>query len=161
MWIREFFSRLFQSIDHVDIPFTLAPGAIAPIRATAGAAGWDLHACLKEDLTVASYSYIKIPIGVSFQVPPGWEGQIRGRSGFAAKGYPGHFGTLDSDYTGEVCAIVYNHTNTDFIIKPGDRVAQILFKRVPSVRLKQVSKLTPTVRGNRGFGSTGVEKLTR
>lgn len=143
----------------IHVPYTLAPGAHAPTRATAGAAGMDLHAYLPGARAVIQPGdSVRVPTGVSLALPPGYEGQIRPRSalawnhGLTVLDSPG---TIDSDYRGEVRVLVINHGHFDVIIDHGDRIAQLVIAPVADVALCPADALPPTQRGAGGFGSTG------
>ena len=143
----------------VSIPYTLAPGARAPTRATPGAAGMDLHAHLPDGpAALPPGERAHIPSGVSVAIPAGYEGQIRPRSGLAWKrgltvlNAPG---TIDADYRGELGVILINHGDVECTIYDGDRIAQLVIAPVPAVELVAADSLPPTARGAGGFGSTG------
>lgn len=144
----------------VSIPYTLAPGAVAPTRATPGAAGMDLHAHLPDGarVSIPPGERAHIPTGVSVALPPGHEGQVRPRSGLAWKrgvtvlNAPG---TIDADYRGDLGVLLVNHGNDDFAVEHGDRIAQLVIAPVADVALCPADALPPTQRGAGGFGSTG------
>ena len=129
-----------------------------PAYQTALAAGMDLHADLDADLTLASLERSAVPTGLSLEIPEGFEGQIRPRSGLALKqgltclNTPG---TIDADYRGEVKVILVNLSNTPVVLKRGDRIAQLVIASVARATLVEAEALTGTVRGSGGFGSTG------
>ena len=130
-----------------------------PKYATAGSAGMDLTAAIPEDLTLAPGARTKIPTGIIVEIPPGYEGQLRARSGLAFKAgisLTNAVGTIDSDYRGEVCALIINHGNEPFTFKPGERIAQLVVMPVPKVEIVEVDELSESEeRGAGGFGSTG------
>jgi dUTP pyrophosphatase len=136
------------------------PGADLPLPAyqTPLAAGMDLHADLDADLTLASLERFAVPTGLSIELPPGFEGQIRPRSGLALKqgitclNTPG---TIDADYRGEVKVILVNLSNTPVTLKRGDRIAQLVIAAVAHATLVEAEQLSGTTRGSGGFGSTG------
>ncbi len=140
----------------------LNPRAKVPSQATVGAAGADCYACLPEDaqiITILPHTWEFISFGVAVAVPPGYEMQIRARSGLARLGgisLVNGVGTIDSDYRGEIGAIVMNNSNNIFSVKHGDRIAQAVIALVPEVEYVRVDKLSHTARGSGGFGSTGV-----
>ena len=107
------------------------------------------------DAVIAPKETAIIPLGFAVEIPNGYEMQIRPRSGLATKGKQGIFGTIDSDYRGEVCAIIYNSSDDEFVVKKGDRIAQCLIAPVIIASFNAVDKLSETERGNGGFGSTG------
>lgn len=123
-------------------------------RATGGAAGYDLYATTKVYLPCGDTD--RVPTGVALEIPPGWEGQVRPRSGLSSKGLLVQLGTIDSDYRGEVNVIISNQSvDGDYVVEPGDRIAQIVFAKVYHPTLEEVLELSPTERGEGGFGSTG------
>ncbi|MBF0192987.1 MAG: dUTP diphosphatase [Magnetococcales bacterium] len=134
-------------------------GLELPRYETAGSAGMDLRAAIASDTTVTIKPGERelIPTGLSMAIPVGWEGQIRPRSGLALKkgvtvlNSPG---TIDSDYRGEVGVILINHGLEPFVIKRGERVAQLLLAKVNQCQWNVVSDLNQTQRKG-GFGSTG------
>ena len=139
----------------------LPHGADLPLPAyeTAGAAGLDLRAAIAEPLTLAPGARALIPTGLSMQLPGGFEGQVRPRSGLALRhgvtvlNAPG---TVDSDYRGEVSVVLINHGSESFTVTRGDRIAQLVIAPVSHVRLAEVATLEETARGAGGYGSTGV-----
>lgn len=134
----------------------LHPNAIIPTKATEGSAGWDLYAL--EDFTVYDHSTKLVKTGIALDIPMGWEAQVRSRSSHALLGVTvaNSPGTIDADYTGEICVIMHNATVMHKHFQAGDRIAQIVFKRVPQVVLKEVDEIVKkTQRGDGGFGSTG------
>lgn len=134
----------------------LHPNAIIPTKATEGSAGWDLYAL--EDFTVYDNSTKLVKTGIALDIPMGWEAQVRSRSSHALLGVTvaNSPGTIDSDYTGEICVIMHNATVMHKHFQAGDRIAQIVFKRVPQVVLEEVDEIVKkTQRGDGGFGSTG------
>jgi dUTP pyrophosphatase len=122
------------------------------------AAGMDLPAALTETVTIAPGKRALIPTGWSFAIPPGFEGQVRPRSGLAMKhgitvlNTPG---TIDADYRGEVKVVLANLGDEDFVVHHGDRIAQLVICPVAKATLRVVTSLAPTVRGDGGYGSTG------
>lgn len=137
----------------------LKEGAIAPKRQTEGASGMDIFACIEEDLIIESRSFKKIPTGIAIEIPVGYEGQIRARSGLASKygitilNSPG---TIDSDYRGELCVLLINHGKDDYIVKNGDRIAQLVICRYLNVELREADSLSETKRNTGGWGHTGI-----
>lgn len=130
-----------------------------PQYATAGAAAMDLHAALDEPTAIAAGAVAIVPTGIAVSIPPGYEIQVRSRSGLAAKN--GIFalnspGTIDSDYRGEISVILANFSKQDFTVKNGDRIAQIVLNKVERIEWSVVYQLDDTERGDGGFGSTGV-----
>jgi dUTP pyrophosphatase len=136
----------------------LRPGALAPKYMSAGAAGLDLASAADEPIEIAPGGRAAVPTGLAFEIPPGFEGQVRPRSGLARKfgiGVPNAPGTIDSDYRGEVAVLLVNLGSEPFVVKPGDRVAQLVIAPVVIAELEEVAELGDTVRGGGGFGHTG------
>ncbi len=132
-----------------------------PRYQTAAAAGMDLHAAIPEPITIPPRGRMLVPTGLAFAIPTGFEGQVRPRSGLAAKhgitvlNAPG---TIDADYRGEVAVVLVNHGSEPVTIRPLDRVAQIVFARHERAVLEEVETLAAldvTTRGAGGYGSTG------
>jgi dUTP pyrophosphatase len=133
----------------------LSDKAKAPERGSSGAAGYDLSSA--HDVVIPARGRGLCPTGLSVGLPPGVYGRISSRSGLSLKkGIEVGAGTVDEDFTGEVGVVLYNHTDEDFSVKTGDRVAQLILQKIAIARVKVVSALTATVRGSNGFGSTGV-----
>jgi len=138
----------------------LSPGAKMPTRATDGSSGWDLYALEDELLTDCDYDLDgphTVRTGVRISLPPGWEAQVRPRSGLSKLGVVSAFGTVDADYRGEI-GVLLTGSRDHYVIKAGDRIAQLVFQRVPTVRLVEVAdvaELGETARGEAGFGSSG------
>lgn len=136
-----------------------ATGLPLPNYQTSGAAGADLCAALSEPMTLLPGAVAMVPSGFAFAVPAGFEMQVRPRSGLAAKhgvtvlNSPG---TVDSDYRGEVMAILVNQGASPFTIRHGDRIAQIVIAPVVVAVFEETSSLDDTSRGTGGFGSTGI-----
>ncbi|TWP24030.1 dUTP diphosphatase [Apibacter muscae] len=130
-----------------------------PEYKTALAAGMDLRANLDEPITLRSLERKIIPTGLYLEIPPGYEGQIRARSGLALKhgiGCPNSPGTIDADYRGELGVILVNWSKDDFVINDGDRVAQLVISKHETVEWVEVGELNNTSRGNGGYGSSGI-----
>jgi len=135
-------------------------GLPLPAYETAQAAGMDLRAAVPDDepLTLRPGSRFPVPTGLAFALPPGFEGQVRPRSGLAFKhgvtclNTPG---TVDADYRGEVKVILVNLGEEDFVIRRGERIAQLVIAPVVQAAWTEVESLDETVRGAGGFGSTG------
>ena len=130
-----------------------------PAYGTQHSAGMDLCAAIDQDIVIKPGKYQLIPCGFSMALPEGYEAQIRPRSGLALKhgitvlNSPG---TIDADYRGEVCAILINMGDNDFVIVPHMRIAQMVIASYQSVTCVAVETLEVTARGTSGFGSTGV-----
>ena len=118
----------------------------------------DLIAFLKDPINIKPKKSSLIPTGLSVAFSENYEIQIRPRSGLAAKKNISVLntpGTIDSDYRGEIKVIIYNHGDTDFVVNNGDRIAQMILSPVIKMKLEETDKLTETIRGEGGFGSTG------
>lgn len=130
----------------------------APAYATAGAAGLDLRAHLDAPVTLTPLARTLIPTGLFMEVPSGYEGQVRPRSGLALKhgitvlNSPG---TIDSDYRGEVRVLLVNLSSEPFVIEDGERIAQLVFARHEVASWEETSSLEASDRGAGGFGHTG------
>ena len=137
----------------------LHPQALLPRQMSEGASGWDLCACVDEQVRIEPGRWAMVPTGIALEIPKGYEAQVRPRSGLAFRhglGLLNAPGTIDSDYRGEVCVILMNWGTEPFVIHHGDRIAQLVFSRVEPVRLQWTRKLQKTVRGSGGFGHTGI-----
>ena len=140
----------------------LPHGADLPLPETAsqGSAGFDLRAAVEEPLELAPGVRGLAPTGLVLEIPRGWEGQVRPRSGLAWRhgvtllNSPG---TIDSDYRGEVKVLLVNLGTESFTVERGDRIAQLVFAPVAAVRLEEIHLVEETERGAGGFGSTGVD----
>ena len=134
----------------------LRPGARLPSRATEHASGYDLHACLDGGEVEVGEVPVQVPTGLAFAVPPGLDAQIRPRSGLARQGVIGTFGTLDADYRGELLITLYTTApGIVYIVRDGDRIAQLVIARHADVALVEAEALAATARGAGGHGSTG------
>ncbi len=130
-----------------------------PAYMSEGAAGMDLYANVKEEVTVEKGSIKLIPTGIRIAMPEGFEAQIRPRSGLALKNgisLVNSPGTIDSDYRGEIGVIVINLGENDFVVKRGDRIAQMVINRYEKVEWTECADLDETERGEGGFGHSGV-----
>ncbi len=130
-----------------------------PAYATVGSAGLDLRANLTEEVVIKPLGRAIVPTGIYMALPVGYEAQIRPRSGLAAKSgvtVLNSPGTIDSDYRGEVCAILVNLSDTPFTIHNGDRICQMVIAKYEAADISEVSTLDETERGSGGFGHTGV-----
>jgi dUTP pyrophosphatase len=136
----------------------LHAGAQLPAYQSAEAAGMDLHACVDAPVTLQPGDLVRVPLGWIMAIPSGYEGQVRPRSGLAAKHgitVPNAPGTIDSDYRGEAVVALINLGRAAFTIEHGMRVAQLVVAPVARVAVHEVVELDETVRGGGGFGSTG------
>lgn len=130
-----------------------------PEYKTLDSAGMDLKAFLSESVTLNSLQRALIPTGLFIEIPKGYEGQIRARSGLAIKhgiSLVNGIGTIDSDYRGELKIAIVNISNEPFTINNGDRVAQLVINKYERVELVEVETIDETERGSGGFGSTGI-----
>ena len=143
----------------VEIRFKrIHPGAQMPAYQSAEAAGMDLHACLDAPVTLQPGDLARIPLGFIMAIPKGHEGQVRPRSGLAAKfgvTVPNAPGTIDSDYRGEAMVALSNLGRAAFTVEHGMRIAQLIVAPVLHVQVREVDELDATQRGSGGFGSTG------
>ncbi len=129
-----------------------------PRYATPGAAGMDLTAAIDLPFTLGVGQRYAMPTGIIIEVPAGYEGQVRPRSGLAFKAgisLTNCVGTIDSDYRGEVKVLLINHGQAPYVFEPGERIAQLLITPVPTVDIEEVEELSSAERGAGGFGSTG------
>ncbi|UCG84645.1 MAG: dUTP diphosphatase [Dehalococcoidia bacterium] len=135
----------------------LHPKAIIPGRATPGSTGFDLFACIDGEGAVALAAQPRlIGTGVAIEVPAGYDVQIRPRSGLSSRGVGVTFGTVDSDYRGEVMVTMYLFSpDISFEVKHGDRIAQMVIGKVTDLPVIEVDEMTSTERGRGGHGSTG------
>src|SRR5688572_22904094 len=136
-------------------------GLTLPAYATDGAAGMDVLAA--EDVTLGPGERWPVATGLSVAIPPGYEIQVRPRSGLALKhgiSVANTPGTIDSDYRGEVKVILINHGQAPFEVRRGDRIAQLVFSPVIRASWLKVDELDETARGEGGFGSTGTAAVT-
>lgn len=134
----------------VDVPL--------PRYQTTGAAGMDLHAAIAEPVTLAPLSRAQLPTGLAFAIPPQFEGQVRPRSGLAARSGVTVLnapGTIDCDYRGEVKVVLVNLSDAPVVLAPLERIAQLVIAPVARAELVVVPELDATARGSGGYGSTG------
>lgn len=138
------------SNEFIDIPI--------PEYETSGSAGMDIRAAISDQFIIKSGSFALVPTNLSVEIPEGYEIQVRGRSGLAAKhgiGVLNAPGTIDSDYRGEIKIILFNFNSVDFIIHRGDRIAQLVLSKVTQAKFEITEELTETKRGKGGFGHSG------
>ena len=148
-----------ENTENFVVKCVCANGAKLPEYKTQGSAGADVCALLENDVVIKSGEYALIPTGLFFEIPAGYEIQVRARSGLAAKNgvtVLNSPGTIDSDYRGEVKVILINHGKEDFIVHSGDRIAQLVFARSLQAHFELSASLSDTQRGEGGFGSTGI-----
>ena len=142
-----------------ELEVSCAGAESVPEYQSAGAAGADIEALMAEELLLKPGERAVVPTGLYLEIPEGYEGQVRPRSGLAARhgitvlNAPG---TIDSDYRGELKVILVNLGEADFRIRTGDRIAQIVFSPVVRVSFRRKDAVDDTRRGSGGFGSTGV-----
>lgn len=135
-------------------------GACVPEYTTEGAAGADIRAFIDTPVVIAPGSRALIPTGITVEIPPEYEIQVRPRSGLALKhgitvmNTPG---TIDSDYRGEIGIVLYNSGSEPFTIQNGDRIAQLVLSKVPRAVFVQSDTLSGTDRSAGGYGSTGIQ----
>ncbi len=142
------FKRLSEEFNNIPIPS----------YSTSGSAGMDIRAAMKEPITLKPMEVEMITTNLSVEIPQGFEIQVRPRSGLAAKhgiGILNSPGTIDSDYRGEVKIILINFSKEEFIIQPGERIAQLILSKVYKARFEETEKLNNSKRGEGGFGHTG------
>jgi len=131
-----------------------------PEYATEGSAGMDIRAALQDDLTLSKGEVVLVPTNLSIEIPVGYEIQVRPRSGLAIKhglGILNSPGTIDSDYRGEIKVIMMNFSKEDYVIKRGDRIAQLVVSKVYRAGFIEGNSLNDSKRGSGGFGHTGKE----
>ncbi|MGQ9657030.1 MAG: dUTP diphosphatase [Fimbriimonadales bacterium] len=141
---------ILQEPDATDLPL--------PRYQTEGSAGVDLYAAVREPLTLPPGARACVPTGIRIALPPGYEAQVRPRSGLALRhgiGVVNAPGTIDSDYRGEVQVILINWGHEPFTIQRGDRIAQLVVAPVTRIAWEPVAELPPSARGEGGFGHTG------
>ncbi|MFI4984102.1 MAG: dUTP diphosphatase [Rickettsiales bacterium] len=130
-----------------------------PSYATPSSAGMDLTAAIDQEITLKPFERKIVPTGIAIALPAGYEAQVRPRSGLALKNgvtVANAPGTIDADYRGEVCAIMINLGDQDFVVTPGMRIAQMVVAKYEQASWNMVSELDSTERGEGGFGSTGL-----
>lgn len=137
----------------------LESSAVMPQFKSSGAAGMDLCAIDEcGELTIEPGRVMVIRVGLAIELPPGFEAQVRSRSGLAARGIvvANSPGTIDSDYQGEIGVILHNTTRQPYTVRPGDRIAQLVIAQTPLLTVVESTEApAPTERGAGGFGSTG------
>lgn len=137
--------------------------AVLPARMTEGAAGFDLTACIEGPIRLAPGQWRAVPTGLSMEIPDGFEGVVRPRSGLAlrhAVGLVNAPGTIDSDYRGEVQVLLINWGTEAVELKPGERIAQLVIQRVEPALFVWADSIGETDRGAGGFGHTGRGGIT-
>ena len=147
-------------MEELEVLIARDEGASLPSYATASSSGMDLRACLPAPVTLKPLERALIPTGIRISIPDGFEAEVRPRSGLAVQSGVTVLntpGTIDADYRGEVKVILINLGNEPFIVRSGDRVAQMVFHKTGRVSWREVEELPQTDRGSGGFGSTGRE----
>jgi len=143
----------------IDVRVVLEDHAVAPPEyQSEHASGLDLVAATDGDVTIEPGSIAPIPTGIRLEIPPGYEGQVRPRSGLAARhgiSIPNAPGTIDADYRGEVRVLLVNLGPAPYVVRRGDRIAQLVFAPVARATLHVATALGATARGDGGFGHTG------
>ena len=133
----------------------LTPSATLPLRASAGAAGYDLSASVDTLVPATGKALVKTDLAMA--IPEGHYGRIAPRSGLASKhSIDTGAGVIDVDYRGEVKVLLFNHAQTEFHVKCGDRIAQLIFEKISTPEVREVEDLDASERGAKGFGSTGI-----
>lgn len=129
--------------------------AVLPKRASAGAAGYDI--CSAHYVELPARSRVLVPTGLQIKIPEGYYGRLAPRSGLAVtQGFDVGAGVIDSDYRGEVKVLIFNHGDQNYLISPGQRVAQLIIEKIALPEVREVTDLDSTERGTSGFGSTGL-----
>lgn len=144
-------------MEKVIVKVILEEGVQKPVYMTEGSAGMDVRANIKEPITLGSLERVLVPTGIKMEIPQGYEVQVRPRSGLALKhgiSMANTPGTIDSDYRGEIGVIMINLSKEDFVINPGERIAQLVLGKVYQMDLVE-GELSVTERGEGGFGHTG------
>ncbi len=145
-------------MEKVPVPLLAENEELVPKYATPGASGADIRAHIKEPVIIEPGSIAMIPSGICVAIPPGYEIQVRPRSGLAAKNGVTVLntpGTIDADYRGEICVILINCGKMNFTVTPGMRIAQLVLAPVVQADFVLENCLTVTTRGVGGFGHTG------
>lgn len=143
--------KIKKLANYLDLPL--------PKYETKGSAGMDLVACIDEDVIIKKNEIKLIKTGIAIALEAGFEAQIRPRSGLALKNGISVLntpGTIDSDYRGEICVILINHSANDFVVSRGMRIAQMVISQYQQANINVVEELDETQRSTGGFGSTGV-----
>ena len=142
----------------ITVKFIMEPecGDLRPAKAHDDDAAYDLRS--RTDTVVQPGKVALVPTGLHIELPPGYEAQVRPRSGLALKhaiGVLNSPGTIDAGYRGEVCSILFNFGETPFEIHRGDRISQMVIAALPDVEMIEAESLSEALRGSGGFGSTG------
>ncbi len=156
-------SAVVTNMSHLKVeikPLQNAEGLPLPHYQTEHSAGVDLYAAVESEIAIKAGAWKLISTGIAVAIPEGYEGQVRPRSGLALKHGIGMLnapGTIDADYRGEIGIILFNFSDTPFIIRRGDRIAQMVFAKLEKAEFQQVDQLNDTTRGHGGFGHTGTK----
>ena len=147
-------------MERIKVKIINRSGHQLPAYETPSSAGMDVRACLEKPVTLQPLERALIPTGLRVQLPQGHEMQIRPRSGLALKhgiSLVNSPGTVDADYRGEIGILVINLSNEPFVINDGERICQMVITKYPHVEWDPVEEIDSTVRGDGGFGHTGVK----
>ena len=147
-----------QNLRDIEIPVIKEDSASLPTYGSSGASGADVRANIKDARSINPREVVVIPTGLKFEIPKGFEIQVRPRSGLAIKGMTviNTPGTIDHDYRGELKVILINHGSQSFIVEPQMRIAQLVVQPVMQAAFVEVESLATSLRGQGGFGSTGL-----
>ena len=147
-------------MDRLKVKIINKSGNPLPAYETPSSAGMDVRACIENPITVEPMQRVLVPTGLRVQLPQGYEMQIRPRSGMALKHgitLANSPGTVDADYRGEIGVIVINLSDKPFVINDGDRICQMVITTYSHVEWEEVERIDETIRGDGGFGHTGVD----
>jgi dUTP pyrophosphatase len=136
----------------------LNPSAKLPQKMTEGASGMDVYSCIESSRVITKGEVFLVPTGIALEIPSGYEVQVRPRSGLSTKHkliMPNSPGTIDSDYRGELFVPLLNLGSEDYVLENETRIAQIVIAQTIHLDVVEISDLSPTNRGEGGFGSTG------
>lgn len=137
----------------------LKEGAVMPTRGTEYAAGSDLYACIDSPIVIAPHETVMIGTGLAMEIPAGYAGLIYPRSGIASRrglAPANKVGVVDPDYRGEFMVAMHNHSEAPATIEPGERIVQLVITPFLTPDFEEADELSDTVRGEGGFGSTGI-----
>lgn len=147
---------IFRSVSAALKIKRIVADAKLPERATEGASGLDLCAYLPDGEIILGIDPVRVPTGIAIELPEGYEAQVRPRSGLSLKGIGVSFGTIDSDYRGEVLVTMWVFgSRREYTVRHGDRIAQLVIARLAELPVVEVDELTSSERGAGGHGSTG------
>lgn len=141
------------------VPFTkLHPNAVMPTYGSASAAGADLYALAEEEILIPAGKTVFVNTGIAMEIPEGFVGLVFARSSMGTKrnlAPANKVGVIDSDYRGEIRVVLHNHGDTDQVVAPGERIAQLVIVPYLTAEFEECTSLSQTERGEGGFGSTG------